>query len=283
MKGLQLLACNFALKLHLRRWPLCPQVFLPVYLLVPERRVVAPQRQVARRIATFTVAAVVIATAVGFWLSTSISRPVRKLADRMDHLARGEEEAEEGPSEPERLLTPSPASELVRLTRSFDELLRRLASARRQLERSARLATLGQLADSVVSLLAGRCEHAGVTVQKRYGPDAPAGLAEPGRIRQVMLNLMLNAVDAMPHGGRMVLSVRRAAGGAARLEVADAGGGVKVTGGADIFEPFVTTKPQGIGLGLYIRRQAVEAFAGRIGYQPSPEGSTFWFELPAAP
>ncbi|MGB2824386.1 MAG: ATP-binding protein, partial [Phycisphaerae bacterium] len=49
------------------------------------------------------------------------------------------------------------------------------------------------------------------------------------------------------------------------------------------FEPFVTTKPQGTGLGLYICRQAVEAFGGRIGYDSSPEGSTFWFELPGAP
>lgn len=81
----------------------------------------------------------------------------------------------------------------------------------------------------------------------------------------------------------MALSVRRGGGEAVRFEVADAGRGVKVPGGADIFEPFVTTKPQGTGLGLYICRQAVEAFGGRIGYDSSPEGSTFWFELPGAP
>ncbi|MGB2822881.1 MAG: histidine kinase dimerization/phospho-acceptor domain-containing protein, partial [Phycisphaerae bacterium] len=142
------------------------------YLLVPERRVLAAQRQVARRIAVFTIAAVIIATAVAFWLSTSITRPVRELANRMDRLARGEEKVsgtffalappaagaateearpdEDGRAgESKRFLTPFPASELVRLTHSFDELLRRLASARRQLERSARLATLGQLAGSV--------------------------------------------------------------------------------------------------------------------------------------
>jgi signal transduction histidine kinase len=338
------------------------------YLLIPERRVLAAQRHVAGRIALFTLAAVVIATVVGFWLSTSLARPIRRLADRMDHLAAEEaagalsgalvrRAGEDRPRLPRR--TPG---EVARLTRSFDDLLASLAAARRQLERSARLAGLGQLAasvahelrnplsgikmnarvladeldrcgqadrslelivreidrmdlylqellslasapageadrpqpdaqpvrleelaDSVVSLLAGRCEHAGVTIGRRYEPDAPAGLAEPGRIRQVMLNLMLNAVDAMPHGGRMALSVRRGGGGTVRLEVADAGRGVKVAGGADIFEPFVTTKPQGTGLGLYICRQAVQAFGGRIGYDSSPEGSTFWFELPAAP
>ena len=69
------------------------------YLLIPEQHVVAAQREVAGRIAVFTIAAVVIATVVGFWLSTSIARPVRRLADRMDRLAREEEALGTAPGE----------------------------------------------------------------------------------------------------------------------------------------------------------------------------------------
>ena len=330
------------------------------YLLVPERRVLAAQRQAAGRIALLAIAAVLIATGVGLWLSTTIARPVRDLADRMDHLA-GYAPALAGESEPS---PPAGPSELARLTRSFDGLLGRLADARRQLERSARLAALGQLAasvahelrnplsgikmnarvlaeelsrsgaadrsldvivreiermdlylqellsvaaapdgaadaeaappattepvrldelaESVVALLAGRCEHAGVTVSRAYVAAVPAVRAEAGRVRQVILNLMLNALDAMPHGGRVVLRTRRGDAAAVRFEVADTGGGVRVDDGADVFEPFVTTKPAGTGLGLYVCRRTVEALGGRVGYESSDGGSTFWFELPAA-
>ena len=96
-----------------------------------------------------------------------------------------------------------------------------------------------------------------------------------------MLNLLLNALDAMPHGGRLGLAVRPTDGGGVRLEVADTGSGVQVPPGADIFEPFVTTKRRGTGLGLYICRRTIEALGGRIGYRSTPNGSTFWFELPA--
>ena len=351
------------------------------YLLVPEQRVLAAQRQVAGRIALFTLAAVVVATGVSVWLSTSISRGVRDLADRMDHLAEkgsgtflagdlsgssaetdGAGDGARPPAGEERAPTSVRGpTELVRLTRSFEELLGRLAGARRQLEHSARLAVLGRLAgavahelrnplsgikmnarvladelagrgdadrsveliireidrmdlylqellsvaasgasspgaagggrpagavalgevaDSVVELLDGRCRHAGVQVERRFEPDAPVVRAEATSVRQVVLNFMLNALDAMPHGGRIVLSIVRGADGAGRVEVADTGPGVHVAAGADIFEPFVTTKPQGTGLGLYVCRLAVEPFGGRVGYRSCDAGAVFWLELP---
>jgi len=257
---------------------------------------------------------------------------------------------------------PRGPGELARLTRSFDELLARLAAARRQLDRSARLAALGQLAasvahelrnplsgikmnarvladelgsagaadrsleliireidrmdlylqemlslasgplpaaeggpvrpaepvrlnevgSSVTALLAGRCQHARVTVEADWAAGVPAAAGEPGRVRQVVLNLMLNALDAMPHGGRITLRARPAEDGRVRFEVADTGPGVQAPSGVDIFEPFVSTRPQGTGLGLYVCRRAVEAMGGRMGYGSSEAGSTFWFELPAA-
>ena len=326
-------------------------------LLVPEQRVLAAQRQVAGGIAALTLLAILIATAVAFWLSTSVARPIRRLADRMDRLGAASENAAHEPSEPHR---PAGPGELVRLARSFDELLARLAAARSQLDRSARLAGLGQLAASVahelrnplsgikmnarvladelgpeaaaktsldhiireidrmdlylqellslasdsagpaeaappvepvelaeqvrsvIALVSGRCEHAGVKVATEFQPAAPA-MGDAGRIRQVILNLALNALDGMPYGGRLAFSVSPAgAGEAVRLEVSDTGPGVNAGEGVDIFEPFVSTKPQGTGLGLFICRRIIEGFRGRLGYRDREQGATFWFELPAS-
>ncbi len=324
-------------------------------LLVPEKRVVEAQRWVAGRIAVFTLLAIVVATAVAFWISTSIARPVRRLADRMDRLG---DEPRRADTARQRRPVGGP-SELVRLDKSFDELLGRLASARRELDRSARLAALGQIAasvahelrnplsgikmnarvladelkgavaddasldhiiheidrmdlylqellslasdsagagepappveavdlaeqaDSVLKLLAGRCEHSSVTVEVHSDPGAPAAEADTQRVRQIILNLAINALDAMVHGGRLSISIFPASDdGYVRVEVSDTGPGVRPAEGTDVFEPFVTTKPQGTGLGLYVCRRATASMQGRIGYRDEPEGATFWLELP---
>ena len=328
-------------------------------LLVPEQRVIKAQTRIARRIAVMTLVAILLATAIAFWLSTSIARPVRRLADRMDHLGAASEIA---PYEPRRSRRTAGPVELVRLAKSFDELLARLAAARHQLDRSARLAGLGQLAASVAhelrnplsgikmnarvladelesqgstetsldhiireidrmdlylqellsltsdsagaanarspvepvdlpeqarsvaSLLSGRCEHAGVSVETSFDPAAGLVLGEAGRIRQVILNLALNALDAMPYGGTLTVAVMPAdVGGAVRLEISDTGPGVQAAEGVDIFEPFISTKPQGTGLGLYICRRIIESFDGHLGYRDREKGAMFWFELPTAP
>ena len=141
---------------------------------------------------------------------------------------------------------------------------------------------LEEVAESVVDLLEGRCRHGGVEVRRRWGQDVPAARADPGAMRQVILNLVLNALDATRPGGTITLATRTAPDGAARFEVSDTGAGVAAPAGTDIFEPFVTTKPGGIGLGLFISRRHVERHGGRIGYESSGTGTTFWFELPAA-
>jgi len=64
--------------------------------------------------------------------------------------------------------------------------------------------------------------------------------------------------------------------------VTDTGSGAHVPDGADLFDPFVTTKSDGVGLGLYVCRRNIERHGGRIGYESSDTGATFWFELPVA-
>ncbi|MCE5279154.1 MAG: ATP-binding protein [Planctomycetaceae bacterium] len=135
-------------------------------------------------------------------------------------------------------------------------------------------------ADSVAELLQSRCGHAGIEVTRRYDTLAPAVRADSGHMRQVIMNLVLNAMAAMPAGGRLTLSLAKS-GRATRLSVIDTGQGV-VAAGQDIFDPFVSTRSDGAGLGLYVCRGIVIRYGGRIGYNPSPAGTgtEFWFELP---
>jgi signal transduction histidine kinase len=106
--------------------------------------------------------------------------------------------------------------------------------------------------------------------------------AQPEKIRQVILNLMLNAIESMPAGGPIRLSLAPSPGDRVRFSVADSGKGVEPPVGQDIFAPFVSTKEGGAGLGLHICRQIIVQHGGQIGYDSTPQGATFWFELPAA-
>jgi signal transduction histidine kinase len=105
-------------------------------------------------------------------------------------------------------------------------------------------------------------------------------LADPPRIKQILLNLCRNAVEAMPGGG--ILGLRAAAQeGEVVLEVSDTGVGVPPSEAGRIFEPFYTTKPAGTGLGLAVCRRVAEAHGGRLTFESRPgQGATFRLHLP---
>jgi signal transduction histidine kinase len=138
---------------------------------------------------------------------------------------------------------------------------------------------LAELADSVMSLLEGRCRHAGIEVRREFAA-VPAVRADGEQVRQVILNLVINAIEAMPAGGEVRLGLAREAGGPVRFSVTDGGGGVRPPEGADVFDPFVTTKPGSAGLGLHLCRQIVGDHGGKIGYNNLATGAGVWFELP---
>lgn len=142
---------------------------------------------------------------------------------------------------------------------------------------------LWDVANSVLALLRGRCRHAHVTTTVDVDADARLVHAAPEGIRQVVLNLALNALAALPEGGRMALVASRVEGSGIRFAVHDDGRGVQLAQDEDLFAPFVTTKDRSSGLGLYICRQIIERHHGQVGYDTGDSGSTFWFLLPFAP
>ena len=105
-------------------------------------------------------------------------------------------------------------------------------------------------------------------------------------LQQVLLNLILNGMDAMAdvpaERRRLVVRARQADAGAVEVAVADAGHGVAAAKLARLFEPFVTTKPDGLGLGLPISATIIGAHGGRIWADSGPAGATFYFTLPVS-
>lgn len=113
---------------------------------------------------------------------------------------------------------------------------------------------------------------------------APA-YVDPRRLQQVLLNFLLNAIQAMPEGGTLDVRLRQDAS-MWRLAVQDSGTGMDASTASEVFEPFVTTKEKGSGLGLHVARRIVEDHGGHIELETAPgAGSTFTVVLPrsAAP
>lgn len=122
-----------------------------------------------------------------------------------------------------------------------------------------------------------------ITLTTTIAPDVPELSADPGQLAQALVNLVINAIQAIEHGGRITLSARVDAGGVACIEVQDTGPGVEPERRHAIFEPFFTTKPDGNGLGLWIVQQIATAHGGTISVlNAAGGGAVFSLRLPIA-
>jgi signal transduction histidine kinase len=113
-------------------------------------------------------------------------------------------------------------------------------------------------------------------------PETPVSVeADPDHLTGVLVNLFLNALDVMPHGGKLSLTLRGEPEGQCRLAVADTGPGIAPSVIGRLFTPFATTKPTGTGLGLSICRRVVQDHGGTLTGQNRPEGGAcFTITLP---
>lgn len=137
---------------------------------------------------------------------------------------------------------------------------------------------LDSVVEEVLELMRRQLDHLAIRVAKRYAA-APEVEIDVSRFKRCVMNLVLNGAQAMPSGGPLSVEVAPR-DGRVRLAVTDAGGGVPAALRARIFEPFVTTKQDGVGLGLALTRRIVEDHGGSIGFDDAPGGSTFWIDLP---
>jgi signal transduction histidine kinase len=124
---------------------------------------------------------------------------------------------------------------------------------------------------------------AGVELGRRLPPGLPPIRADRPQLRQVLLNLVSNAYDAMPEGGLLVIEADQH-GDTVRFSVSDTGGGIEPDVLPHLFEPFFTTKAKGIGLGLSVAHRIVEAHGGSLEAATRADtGASFTLTLPLAP
>lgn len=139
---------------------------------------------------------------------------------------------------------------------------------------------ISRLFQDTLALLRERLERGGVTIEEDYAPDLPVVSVDLGQISQVFLNLLTNAMQAMPEGGRLLLRTFRA-GNEVAIAISDTGPGMPPEIRERLFEPFFSTKAKGTGLGLSVSLGLVQEHGGRITVESQVgKGSTFTVWLP---
>jgi C4-dicarboxylate-specific signal transduction histidine kinase len=141
-----------------------------------------------------------------------------------------------------------------------------------------------QIILQVLALTSGELKSCGITVRIDFPPDLPLILGDPVQLQQVMFNLVANSIDAMNSARNRPkeLSIRSVTDSFGLLvEFRDSGIGLQAGSTEGIFEPFVTTKSQGLGLGLSISRSIIEAHGGRLwATAEESHGAVFQLTLP---
>jgi two-component system sensor kinase FixL len=164
------------------------------------------------------------------------------------------------------------------------EIIRRLRDFVQRGETDRRIESLSKLVEEASALALLGAKDADIRVAIRLDPKHDLILADRVQIQQVLLNLIRNSVDAMIDSPerRLVISSEAAEGDMVQVNVADTGGGMAPEVMEKLFQPFVSTKSHGMGVGLSICRTIVESHGGRIWPEPHrPRGTVFRFTLPA--
>ncbi len=169
-------------------------------------------------------------------------------------------------------------TQVERITKVMNQLL---AFARRKTP-ERRAVDLGQTIDESLEMFHERMTHSHITVEKVIEANMPSVLADRDQLIQVLINLVMNSIHAMPEGGRLRLSLDRE-DSHVRLGVSDTGQGMPEEIRSKVFDPFFTTKDfgKGTGLGLTVVKGIIEEHGGTIAVESGVDkGTTFWIRLP---
>ena len=153
----------------------------------------------------------------------------------------------------------------------------------RPMDISLRETDINALLEDLLDFLAPEIERAKVRLERKLSPEMPRLSLDPRYLKQAVLNLVQNALAAMPDGGKLTLSTERADNGI-NLIVADTGIGIPEENLPKIFEPYFTTKETGTGLGLTLTFKIVKEHGGEISVRTKEgQGTAFMISLPLPP
>jgi PAS domain S-box-containing protein len=165
------------------------------------------------------------------------------------------------------------------------EIIDRLRSLYKKAPPKRELVALNEVIGEMAGMLGGQARGHGVSIRTDLKEDLPMTMADRVQLQQVLMNLMLNGIEAVTDAGGVV-TVKSQSGedGQIQISVNDTGAGLPQGKAAQIFDAFFTTKPEGSGMGLAISKSIVESHGGRIWANgDAGSGATFHFTLPAAP
>ena len=168
--------------------------------------------------------------------------------------------------------------EVDRLTAITEDYLRFARLPKPQLQR----ADLNETVRDLVDFVRPELDANGVEVALSLSPSLPRVPADVAQVRQLLLNLLRNAREAMPGGGHLRVATR-GYDGAVEIEVRDAGPGIPAERLQRIFDPFFTTKERGTGLGLAMAQEIAQEHGGQLTCESVPGSTVFTLRLPSAP
>jgi two-component system NtrC family sensor kinase len=169
---------------------------------------------------------------------------------------------------------------------SLNDIVERILSFQRPLQGTMEHTDVRQLLQEVLALSNKKIEHEDITIVLKLDRRMPKAYGIPGQLKQVFLNLTLNAVEAMEPGGTLTISSRKVVMEEPWLQVsfADTGKGISEEELQHLFEPFYSTKTDGTGLGLWVSQNIIDSHRGRITSESClGEGTTFTIWLPINP
>jgi len=176
-------------------------------------------------------------------------------------------------------------AEISRLNRLVGDFL----SFGKPMRLHPRLVAMEEVLRDVASLVDHKARDQGIVLEVAVDEALPRIVADPELLKTCFLNLMINAVDAMPEGGTLAIALRRAASEVAGADalvvtVRDTGQGMSTADIESAFEPYFSTKDTGFGLGLALTKKIVSDHGGSIGLESAPgEGTTARISLPLVP
>jgi signal transduction histidine kinase len=209
-------------------------------------------------------------------LAHEIKNPLSVILMNMDLLA---EDLAEGSTPRERralIKVSTVRSQCKRLQNLLDDFLNFARAVKLELKP----ANLNEVVGEVLDFVARQMHESGVEMIRHFATDLPSVLVDRQKIQAAILNLLLNAQQAMPDGGQLWVRTRETSTSVA-LDLIDTGGGIDDETLLHIFEPFYSTKASGSGLGLPTTRRIIEGHDGAISVQSKPgHGTQFTLEFP---
>lgn len=172
----------------------------------------------------------------------------------------------------------------------INQIIEQTLSLARSSESEFRPANLNRLVEEMLLFLNYKLSKAHVEVDVSLDPKIPRSMMDPGQIQQVLLNLMINSMEAMRETREPRLRIRtrlgrdRTVGPSIKFVISDNGSGIEPAGMKTLFDAFYTTREKGTGLGLFISNKLIRRHRGRIQVKSiAGEGSTFTVSLPIIP